>query len=121
MLLEKEIIENINKVSFLSSKMDTIEKLLEKENYVEAYKAVAVLIEIVCIEILENKYQTKVENSNIVILASLLEQHGEEELKERLVSINGEYEQVKLSKVDRFDVIALLGNLDDIVRFLGRT
>lgn len=121
MLLEKEIIENINKVPFLKTKMQTIEKLLEKEEFAEAYKAVAALIEIVCIQMLENKYQTKVEDSNIVLLASLLEQHGEKELKERLVSINGEYEQIKLSKVKEFDVIALLANLDDIVRFLGHT
>lgn len=121
MLLKKEIIENINKVPFLSKKMETIENLLEKEEFAEAYKAVAALIEIVCIQILESKYRTKVEDSNIVLLASLLEQHGEKELKERLVSINGEYEQIKLSKVKEFDVIALLSNLDDIVRFLGRT
>lgn len=121
MLLEREIIENINKIPFLKKKMETIENLLEKQDFTEAYKAVAALIEIVCVQLLESKYQTNVEDSNIVRLASLLEEHGEKELKEKLVSINGEYEQIELSQVNEFDVIALLANLDDIVRFLGHT
>lgn len=116
--MDKEIIENINKVPSFHTKMEEIENLLKKENYIEAYQETAKLIEIACMDVLEEIYDERVEDSNIVTLASLLEQYHEKELKEMLVSINGEYESSILSEVKEIDVLSLLGNLDDIVKIV---
>lgn len=114
--MDKEIIENISKVPSLNTKMEKIESLLKEENYKEAYQIVAKLIEIVCIDVLEEIHDKRVENSDIVNLGSLLEQYHEKELKEMLVAINGEYEFMQLDEVKEIDVLSLLGNLDDLVK-----
>lgn len=116
--MEKELIENINKVPFLSTKLEKIEKLLKEENYIESYRAVAALIEIVCIVTLEKVYNEKVEDSNIVILASMFEKNQEKEIKDYLIDINGEYNHIQISKTTEIDVLALIGNLDDLVKII---
>lgn len=98
--------------------MEKIETLLKKQSYAQAYQAVARLIEIACMDVLEEIYDERVEDSNIVTLASLFEQYHEKELKELLVAINGEYESIKLSKVKEIDVLSLLGYLDDMVKLV---
>lgn len=117
-MIDKKMIENILKVPMLNEKLKTIDKLLQKQDYVQTYKAIAALIEIVCMILLEKVYHEKVQNSNIVILADLLEKHNEKQLKEILVTINGEYNFIKLNKVDEIDILSLLGNLDEIVRVI---
>lgn len=116
--MDKKIIENIDKIPSFHTEMEKIETLLKKQSYAQAYQAVARLIEIACMDVLEEIYDERVEDSNIVTLASLFEQYHEKELKELLVAINGEYESIKLSEVKEMDVLSLLGNLDDIIKLV---
>lgn len=116
--MDKKIIENIDKIPSFHAEMEKIETLLKKQSYAQAYQAVARLIEIACMDVLEEIYDERVEDSNIVTLASLFEQYHEKELKELLVAINGEYESIKLSKVKEIDVLSLLGYLDDMVKLV---
>lgn len=116
--MEKQIIENISKVPSFNTKMEKVESLLKEKNYTQAYKVVAKLIEMVCMNVLEEIYDEKVEDSNIVNLASTFEQYQEKELKEILIAINGEYEWIQVKEVKELDVLSLLGNLDDIVKIV---
>jgi len=116
--MDKKIIENISKVPFLIEKIETVEKLLKKENYVESYKAVAALIEVVCMLTLGKVYDEKVEDSNIVILGSIFDKHHEKEIKDLLVEINGEYNYTNLEELKEIDVISLLSNLDNLVKIV---
>lgn len=117
-MIDEKIINNIQKIPMLNEKLKTVEKLLQKEDYVQSYKAVSALIEITCMILLEKVYNEKVKNSNIVVLANLLEIHNEKELKELLVTINGEYNFIKLNKVEEIDVLSLLENLDKIIKII---
>lgn len=116
--MDKEIIENMNKIPFFYTKLNRVDSLLKEKNYVEAYKAVASLIEMTCILVLEKMHKEKVEDSNIVVLASIFDRHHKEEIKECLININGEYNYIDLNKVDEIDVMVLLGNLDDLVKIM---
>lgn len=116
MLMDKEIVENIEKVSFLSEKLKKVEMLLKSLNYENAYKATAALIEIVCIIGLEKIYNEKVEDSNIINLISIFDKHNEKEIKDILIDINGEYNSIKFDEIGEIDILALLGNLDDLVK-----
>lgn len=116
--MDKKIIENIDKIPSFHTEMEKIETLLKKQSYAQAYQEVARLIEIACMDVLEEIYDERVEDSNIVTLAALFEQYHEKELKELLVAINGEYESIKLSQVKEMDVLSLLGYLDDMVKLV---
>ena len=117
-MIDEKIIKNIQKIPMLNEKLKTVEKLLQKEDYVQSYKAVSALIEITFMILLEKVYNEKVKNSNIVVLANLLEVHNEKELKELLVTINGVYNFIKLNKVEEIDVLSLLENLDKIIKII---
>lgn len=99
--MDKKIVENIIKVPFLNVKLATIENLLANKKMQEAYKAVAALIEIVCIICLDKVHHKTTNQSDIVMLASLLENCDEKEMKELLVEINGEYEDICLRRSNR--------------------
>lgn len=96
--MNKEIIENIIKVPFLNSKLKTIENLIETKKEQEAYKATAALIEIVCMIFLEKVHHVETKQSDIIVLASLLENCKEKEMKELLIQVNGEYEDIRLRR-----------------------
>lgn len=116
--MEKELIENILKVPFLEKKMDKVKALYKENNLKETYLAIATLIEMVSIILLEKKFDKKVEDSNIVLLANMLETLGEDDIFEILVSINAEYNDINLNKVDNSDVIDLVLSLDEIVKII---
>lgn len=118
--MDREIVENIDKVPFLHTKLGKINALLEEKKIVESYKAVAALIEMTCIITIEKIYEEKIEDSNIIILASIFDKYHENEIKECLVDINGDYNHIQLNKASQTDVMGLLGNLDDLVEIIIR-
>ena len=81
--------------------LKTIENLLDNKKMQEAYKAIAALIEIVCIICLDKVHHKTINQSDITMLASLLGNCNEKEMKELLIEINGEYEDIKLRRGNR--------------------
>lgn len=116
--MDKEIIKNIEKVSFLNEKLEILKKLLEVGKYAESYKAIGAMIETVCIITIEKLYNIQVKNSNIVVLAEIFDQYNEKRIKDLLVSINGEYNLITLNEVKEIEVLVLLGNLDDLIKVI---
>lgn len=116
--MDKELIENISKISFFDTKVEKVESLLKEEKYSEGYKAVAALIEMISIIVLEKIHNVKVEDSNIITLISLFRQYKEKEIEEYLIDINGEYNSIQLNKIKELDVMSLLGNLDDLAKII---
>lgn len=116
--MDKDLVQNINKSTFFSNKLKKVESLLKNKEYKESYKAVAALIEMACIIVLEKVYHEKVEDSNIVGLIAIFDKHGENELKQLLISINGEYNFVDFDKIQEIDILALIGNLDNFIKLV---
>ena len=114
--MEKEIVENVSKISFLKPKVDRIYKFIEEENYTESYKCVADLIEIVCTTLLDKVHNKRLENPNMFTLISNLEENKEGKLADILIEINGEYNSKNLNKITKLDLRFLLVYLDEIVR-----
>lgn len=110
------MIKNISKISFLDNKIKTIDNLLEKENYREAYKATAALVELVIAVFLEKQYNEKIESSNIINLIKILINKKEEKIEKILTEINGEYNLIDLDNIEKSDVEFLVGYLDEIVK-----
>ena len=94
--MEKEVIENVNKIPFFKPKVERIYNFIEEKNYTESYKCVANLIEIVC--------------------TTYLEENKEGKLADILIEINGEYNSKNLNKITNLDLRFLLVYLDEIVR-----
>ncbi len=114
--MEKEVIENVNKIPFFKPKVERIYNFIEEKNYTESYKCVANLIEIVCTTLLEKIHKKKLENPNMFTLISNLEENKEGKLADILIEINGEYNSKNLNKITNLDLRFLLVYLDEIVR-----
>lgn len=112
--MKNVMIKNISKISFLNSKIETINSLIKNRNYKEAYKATAALVELVNVVLLEKVYNEKVESSNIINLIKILEKK-ENDIANILTEINGEYNLINYERVEKRDVEFLVGYLDDIV------
>ena len=114
--MEKEVIENVNKIPFFKPKVERIYNFIEEKNYTESYKCVANLIEIVCTTLLEKIHKKKLENPNMFTLISNLEENKQGKLADILIEINGEYNSKNLNKITNLDLRFLLVYLDEIVR-----
>ena len=114
--MEKEVIENVNKIPFFKPKVERIYNFIEEKNYTESYKCVANLIEIVCTTLLDKIHKKKLENPNMFTLISNLEENKEGKLADILIEINGEYNSKNLNKITNLDLRFLLVYLDEIVR-----
>ena len=66
--MEKEVIENVNKIPFFKPKVERIYNFIEEKNYTESYKCVANLIEIVCTTLLEKIHKKKIRKSKYVYI-----------------------------------------------------
>lgn len=111
------MVKNISKISFLDSKMQIINNLIETGKCKDAYKATAALIELVNILLLEKVYNEKVESSNIINLIKMLDKK-EEEIEKILTEINGEYNLIDYENATENDVEFLVGYLDEIVKII---
>lgn len=111
------MVKNINKISFLDDKIETIDNLVKMEKYADAYRATSALIEIVSIILLEKVYKVNIKNSNIINLIVLLK-NREEKIEKILTEVNGEYNLINYEKADENDVEFLVGYLDEIVKII---
>lgn len=111
------MIKNINKISFLDDKIETIDNLVKMEKYADAYRATSVLIEMICIIFLEKVYKVNIKNSNIINLIVSLK-NREEKIEKILTEVNGEYNIINYENADKNDVEFLVGYLDEIVKVI---
>lgn len=116
--MEEIITENINKIPFFIKKMKKVEDLIKKEDYKEAYKAVAALIEITNILVLEKVHNSEVEDSNIIRLIAMLEDKKETEIVDNLIEINGIYNSIELDEVTEIDVEIIVSYLNQILEIV---
>lgn len=115
--MEEKAISEIKKIQYFREKIERIQNYIEKEEYEKAYNAVAKLIEILCIIILEKIYNEKVENSNIIIMAEMLRKK-EPKIENILIEINGNYNYINLEKVEKYNVIALILDFNELLQIV---
>ncbi len=117
-VMNDELTKNIKKINLFSSKMEKLKIILLEEKYLEAYKAIAALIEMACMMLLVTVYKENVEDTNIILLDKLMNKHNEKEIHKLLIDINGEYNYIDLSNITELEINSLIGNLDGILQVI---
>lgn len=117
-VMNDELTKNIKKINLFSSKLEKLKIILLEEKYLEAYKAIAALIEMACMMLLVTVYKENVEDTNIILLDKLMNKHNEKEIHKILIDINGEYNYIDLSNITELEINSLIGNLDDILQII---
>ena len=115
--MNKEIVENLIKNDYLKEKISIIDKLIEKEDYKEAYFKLAVILEYLNIKYIKHKYNLDMPNSSVInIINTYIDKDNK--LYKEMVTINGEYNQVDTNDITMDDIEYLAGMVDSIYFYM---
>ena len=115
--MNKEIVENLIKNDYLKEKISIIDKLIEKEDYKEAYFKLAVILEYLNIKYIKHKYNLDMPNSSVInIINTYIDKDNK--LYKEMVTINGEYNQVDTNDITMNDIEYLAGMVDSIYMYM---
>ncbi len=115
--MNKEIVENLIKNDYLKEKISIIDKLIEKEDYKEAYFKLAVILEYLNIKYIKHKYNLDMPNSSVInIINTYIDKDNK--LYKEMVTINGEYNQVDTNDITMDDIEYLAGMVDSIYMYM---
>lgn len=115
--MNKEIVENLIKNDYLKEKISIIDKLIEKEDYKEAYFKLAVILEYLNIKYIKHKYNLDMPNSSVInIINTYIDKDNK--LYKEMVTINGEYNQVDTNDITMDDIEYLVGMVDSIYMYM---
>lgn len=118
--MNKEIIEHLEKNKYLQERLSEIEKLIEKNDYKEAYYKSATMLEYINIEYIKTKFNIDMKNSSVInILNTYL---GRDEILSKDMSIvNSEYNDVDINNVELMDIEYLIGIIDAMYQHMVET
>lgn len=115
--MNKEIVENLIKNDYLKEKISIIDKLIEKEDFKEAYFKLAVILEYLNIKYIKHKYNLDMPNSSVInIINTYIDKDNK--LYKEMVTINGEYNQVDTNDITMDDIEYLAGMVDSIYMYM---
>lgn len=115
--MDKEIVENLIKNDYLKEKISIIDKLIEKEDYKEAYFKLAVILEYLNIKYIKHKYNLDMPDSSVInIINTYIDKDNK--LYKEMVTINGEYNQVDTNDITMDDIEYLAGMVDSIYFYM---
>ena len=115
--MNKEIVENLIKNDYLKEKISIIDKLIEKEDYKEAYFKLAVILEYLNIKYIKHKYNLDMPNSSVInIINTYIDKDNK--LYKEMVTINEEYNQVDTNDITMDDIEYLAGMVDSIYFYM---
>lgn len=115
--MNKEIVENLIKNDYLKEKISIIDKLIEKEDFKEAYFKLAVILEYLNIKYIKHKYNLDMPNSSVInIINTYIDKDNK--LYKEMVTINGEYNQVDTNDITMDDIEYLAGMVDSIYFYM---
>lgn len=115
--MDKEIVENLIKNDYLKEKISIIDKLIEKEDYKEAYFKLAVILEYLNIKYIKHKYNLDMPDSSVInIINTYIDKDNK--LYKEMVTINGEYNQVDTNDITMDDIEYLAGMVESIYMYM---
>lgn len=115
--MDNEIIKNLEKNDYLKNKIAKIEKLIEKEDYKEAYLKFVVLLEYINIKYIKEKYNMDMPESTVMKIAKVY-RDKDQKLEDYMKVINAEYNDVNLENLEIEDVEYLASIIDSIYKHM---
>ncbi|HIT24074.1 MAG TPA: hypothetical protein IAD45_06620 [Candidatus Faecimonas intestinavium] len=115
--MNKEVIENLEKNTYLKEKLRIINKLIEEKKYKEAYLKFATILEYINIKYIKAKYNIDMLDSSLINIVITYETR-DKELYEKMKIINAEYNDVNLNDVEIKDIEYLASIIDSIYQYM---
>lgn len=109
----EELSENTN----IKEKLNIIEKLMDEENYEEAYYKLAAILEYINIKLIRNKLNINIKDSDIVNIINIY-QDKDSTLFKNMLNINGQYNMVSELGIDEDDVIFLASIINSNYKYM---
>ena len=109
----EELSENTN----IKEKLNIIEKLMDEENYEEAYYKLAAILEYINIKLIRNKLNINIKDSDIVNIINIY-QDKDSTLFKNMLNVNGQYNMVSELGIDEDDVIFLASILNSNYKYM---
>lgn len=113
-------LNSILKFEKLNNVMAIIEKYMEEGNFKEAYYKAAAMLEFVNANLAMKKFKIKIDDTDIINFIEIYNKE-DKELSRKMISINGEYNNIDSNKIRSFDVEYLLLKIDDILEYIINT
>ncbi len=115
--MNKEVIENLEKNTYLKEKIRVINKLIEEKKYKEAYLKFATILEYINIKYIKAKYNIDMLDSSLINIVITYETR-DKELYEKMKIINAEYNNVNLNDIEIEDIEYLASIIDSIYQYM---
>lgn len=109
----EELSENTN----IKEKLNIIEKLMDEENYEEAYYKLAAILEYINIKLIRNKLNINIKDSDIVNIINIY-QDKDATLFKNMLNVNGQYNMVSELGIDEDDVIFLASIINSNYKYM---
>ena len=109
----EELSENTN----IKEKLNIIEKLMDEENYEEAYYKLAAILEYINIKLIRNKLNINIKDSDIVNIINIYQDKDSTFFK-NMLNVNGQYNMVSELGIDEDDVIFLASIINSNYKYM---
>ena len=109
----EELSENTN----IKEKLNIIEKLMDEENYEEAYYKLAAILEYINIKLIRNELNINIKDSDIVNIINIY-QDKDSTLFKNMLNVNGQYNMVSELGIDEDDVIFLASIINSNYKYM---
>lgn len=115
--MNKEVIKNLEKNSYLKEKISIIEELIEKEELKEAYLKFTYILDYINIKYIKVKYNIDMAESTIMKISKFYRKK-DPKLEDYMKIINAEYNDVNLDDLGIEDVEYLASIIDLIYEYM---
>lgn len=115
--MNKEVIKNLEKNTYLKEKLLIINKLIEKQDYKEAYLKFATMLEYINIKYIKAKYNINMQESSIMKISKVYREK-EKKLEDYMKVINAEYNDINLNNLEIEDIEYLASYIDLIFKYM---
>ena len=115
--MNKEVIKNLEKNSYLKEKISIIEELIEKEELKEAYLKFTYILDYINIKYIKVKYNIDMAESTIMKISKFYREK-DPKLEDYMKIINAEYNDVNLDDLGIEDVEYLASIIDLIYEYM---
>lgn len=115
--MNKEVIENLEKNTYLKEKLRIINKLIEEKKYKEAYLKFATILEYINIKYIKAKYNIDMLDSSLINIVITYETR-DKELYEKMKIINAEYNDINLNNLEIEDIEYLASYIDLMFKYM---
>ena len=115
--MDKEVIKNLEKNTYLKEKLLIINKLIERQDYKEAYLKFATMLEYINIKYIKTKYHIEMKESTVMKITKVYREKDKKS-EDYMKVINAEYNDVTLDDLKIEDIEYLASIIDMIYKYM---